>query len=113
LKSVFEIDILEGLNSEDVAFAKLTFHRRHVYEHLGGEADEKYIAESGDSSVRVKQALGETKKSAHRFTSVMRKMVRNLHDGFHEIRRLRSTNTRHFGVVRWSKQLAGSLPEFE
>ena len=32
---------------EDVAFATLMFHRKQVHEHKGGEADEKYIADSG------------------------------------------------------------------
>ena len=34
-------DIFDGLKSADVEFAVLMFHRRHVYEHRGGEADEK------------------------------------------------------------------------
>lgn len=65
LKEIFDIDILDGLKPEDVEFAKLMFHRRHVYEHKGGEADEKYIADSGDISVRPKQALHESQESAH------------------------------------------------
>ena len=47
LKGTFDIDILRGFDPSDVAFAKLMFHRRHVYEHNGGEADGKYIADSG------------------------------------------------------------------
>ena len=43
IKEIFGIDILEGLDPEDVAFAKLIFHRRHVYEHKGGEADENTL----------------------------------------------------------------------
>ena len=85
LSTSFDINIGEGLTSDDSAFAKIMFHRRHVYEHKGGEADEKYIADSGDTSVRPKQALHETKDSAHRLADIVVKMARNLHRGFHEI----------------------------
>lgn len=85
LRTSFDIDIGEGLTLDDSAFAKVMFHRRHVYEHKGGEADEKYIADSGDTSVRPKQALHETKDSAHSLANIVVKMARNLHCGFHEI----------------------------
>ncbi len=67
-----------------MAFAERLFHRRHVYEHKGGEADEKYIADSGEQ-VRVKQALRESQQSAHRLASLVVRMAENLHAGFHEI----------------------------
>ena len=72
------------MSDEDVAFATLRFHRRHVYEHKGGEADEKYIADSGDK-VRLKQALRETQESAHRTASLVMKLGSKLHEGFHNI----------------------------
>ena len=86
LKETFDIDILEGLEPEVVAFAKLMFHRRHVYEHGGGgEVDEKYIASSGDKTVKLKQALRETVESAHQIAGIVVRMASNLHNGFHEI----------------------------
>jgi hypothetical protein len=85
LNEIFGIDIGEGVSGTDFEFARLMFHRRHVYEHKGGEADEKYIIDSGDTSVRVKQALQETQESAHRASSLVLKMAFNLHRGFHEI----------------------------
>jgi hypothetical protein len=85
LKEIFDIDILHGIAPDDIEFAKLMFHRRHVYEHKAGEVDEKYIADSGDTSVRVKQALHETMELAHRIASLVLKMATNLHRGFHEI----------------------------
>ena len=85
LKATFDIDILEGLEPEDVEFAKLMFHRRHVYEHEGGEVDDEYIAKSGDKTVRPKQALHETAESAHRIAGIVLKLASNLHSGFHEI----------------------------
>ena len=83
-RTIFDIDILNAVSVEDIAFATLMFHRRHIYEHKGGEADEKYIADSGDT-VRPKQALRETKESAHRTASAVAKLAANLHKGFHEI----------------------------
>jgi hypothetical protein len=61
------------------------FHRRHVYEHNGGEADQKYIENSGDTAVRVKQVLHESAESSHRILNVVNKMASNLHEGFQEL----------------------------
>lgn len=83
-RTIFGIEILAGLDADDVAFAKLMFHRRHVYEHRGGEADERYIEESGDR-VRLKQALRETRESTHRIASAVERLATNLHAGFHQI----------------------------
>ena len=83
-QNIFDIDTLKGISDKDIAFGKLMFHRRHVYEHKGGEADEKYIADSGDN-VRLKQALRETQESAHRTANLVAKLGENLHKGFHEI----------------------------
>ncbi|HVB56981.1 MAG TPA: hypothetical protein VNE63_11190 [Candidatus Acidoferrales bacterium] len=85
IKAAFDIDLCEGMKADEVSFAKRMFYRRHVYEHRGGEADEKYIAESGDKTVRPKQTLHETQESAHQLADIVVKMARNLHDGFHEI----------------------------
>jgi hypothetical protein len=83
--AAFDIDLFRGLTDDDRKFAALMFHRRHVYEHCGGEADEKYIADSGDTNVRPKQALRESQDTAHRITTLVAKMAKNLHTGFHEI----------------------------
>jgi hypothetical protein len=61
------------------------FHRRHVYEHNGGNADEKYLADSGDPSVRLHQTIRETQASAHRLVGLVEKLAKNLHRGFHDI----------------------------
>ena len=85
LKDTFDIDIFEGINDGDKRFAAKMFLRRHVYEHNGGEADEAYIEQSGDNTVRLKQALREDQESAHRTVGVVMRMAKNLHDGFHGI----------------------------
>ncbi len=85
LRAVFDIPILKHLSSEDIEIAALMFHRRHVYEHNGGEADEKYISDSGDTSVRPKQVLRESRDSALRIAELVGRMGQNLHEGFHEL----------------------------
>jgi hypothetical protein len=85
MREMFDIDITNDLTDDDKAFAKRMFHRRHIYEHRGGEADQKYINDSGETNVLVGQALRETVDSAHRIVNVVLKLARNVHDGFHEI----------------------------
>jgi hypothetical protein len=85
MREIFDINITNNLTDDDKAFAKRMFHRRHIYEHRGGEADQKYINDSGEGNVRVGQALRETVDSAHRTVNVVLKMAHNVHDGFHEI----------------------------
>lgn len=85
LNAVFDIDIFKGLQPSDIEFASLRFHRRHVYEHNGGEADDKYIRDSGDTSVRPKQVIRESQQNAFDITSLVMKMGKNMHEGFHDI----------------------------
>lgn len=85
LSAVFAIDALKSLSAEEIAFATLMFHRRHVYEHNGGEVDERYIADSGDTSVRPKQVIRETTETASKIADIVMKMGRNISDGFHQI----------------------------
>jgi hypothetical protein len=85
LKTVFDIDLFRNVAAEDVDFAVLMFHRRHVYEHKGGEADKKYLDESGDTTIRLGQALHESQDSAHRTANIVTKLASNLDADFHEI----------------------------
>jgi len=61
------------------------FLRRHVYEHNGGEVDERYIMESGDKNVRPKQRIRETSESTSRAGNLIELMGRNFKTGFDEI----------------------------
>lgn len=85
LREAFDIDPVKGIAPKDVAFATLMFHRRHVYEHNGGEVDEKYIRDSGDTSVRPKQLIHESRESATRIADLVLKLGSNIADGFHDI----------------------------
>jgi len=57
----FDIDLLNRIGDVEQAFVKLRFHRRHVFEHNGGEADQKYLDDSGDTTVKLKQAIKESR----------------------------------------------------
>jgi hypothetical protein len=85
LKAWFGIDLFDGLDAGAVEFIRRMFLRRHVYEHNGGEVDQRYLDESGDASVRLKQALREPEESIFRITGLILRMGRNLHQGFHEL----------------------------
>lgn len=85
LRTVFDIDIFKSMRDDDKKFAILMFHRRHVYEHNGGEVDEKYIRDSGDNSVRPKQVIKESSESAFKIANAVEKMGSNFLRGFHKI----------------------------
>lgn len=85
LDAGFGIKVFANLSQDEIEFAVLMFYRRHVYEHNGGEVDERYIRESGDTSVRPKQVIRESRDTAHRIANLIIKMGRNLHNGFHEM----------------------------
>lgn len=81
----FDIDVCAGLKEVDITKTKVMFCRRHLYEHNGGEVDEKYIEKSGDTTVRLKQVIRETQEGAHALLGNLTRMARNLHAGFHEL----------------------------
>lgn len=81
----FDIDVCAGLKEADIAQVRVMFYRRHLYEHNGGEVDEKYIQKSGDTTVRLKQVIRESQEGAHALLGTLTRMVRSLHAGFHEL----------------------------
>jgi hypothetical protein len=85
LKECLDIDIRGGINDADWRFAIRMFLRRHVYEHNGGEVDQKYIEDSNDVSVRLRQHIHETREDVHTLLGTLQRLVRNLHAGFHEL----------------------------
>jgi hypothetical protein len=85
LASVFDIQLMKNLKPEEKEFAILMFHRRHIYEHNGGEVTEKYLADSGDTSVVAKQSIHETRESVSKLLDLILKLGNNYHAGFHAI----------------------------
>ncbi len=85
IEIIFGIKVFDDLSDADKKFVVMMFQRRHVYDHNGGQVDQKYIDESGDTSVRLMQALRETRENVHRLANLISKMTRNFHMGFHQI----------------------------
>lgn len=81
----FDIDIVGCMSNGDYEFVRRMFLRRHLYEHNGGEVDQRYLDESGDTSVRLKQHVHETREDTHRLITLVQGMVTSLHKGFHEL----------------------------
>ena len=81
----FDIDIFSGVGEGEQARTIVMFFRRHVYEHNAGEVDQKYLDDSEDTTVRLKQHIHETRSDVHKFLGTLVKIFRNLHCGFHEI----------------------------
>ncbi|MES2126548.1 MAG: hypothetical protein V4463_04695 [Pseudomonadota bacterium] len=85
LKEWFDIDIASGIKVTEINFAATCFHRRHIYEHHGGEVTTKYLEDSGDKTVTLKQALHEKPEDMHILLGTLIKLAKNLHNGFHEL----------------------------
>lgn len=84
MKSMFDIDLLRGIGAE-ADFAKMMMHRRHVYTHNAGVADERYVRESGDPDAREGVLIRETQANAHRLIGILTRIVENLNSDFHKI----------------------------
>jgi len=84
-KNWFDIDMCAGMSEDECGAVRLMFHRRHVYEHSGGEVDQKYLDNSGDTTVRLTQHIHETQQGAHDLLGSLVKMARNVHRTFHEL----------------------------
>lgn len=81
----FDIDLYSDPDEDQRKFLKRSFCRRHVYEHNAGEVDQKYIDQSGDTSVRLKQHIHESPDDVHRLLSLLVKVAGNVHKGFHDL----------------------------
>jgi len=81
----FDIDICKGMTDAERSSVALKFHRRHVYEHNGGEVDQKYLDSSGDTTVKLKQRIRESATDTHELLNRLLGIARKLHDGFHEL----------------------------
>ncbi len=97
LKSVFDIDIAKGIDESKSNFLSIMFQRRHVFEHNGGVVDERYLERSGDTNLRLGQAIRETHENAARFAKTITNLAKKLDEGFHEILPPNETAVRRCG----------------
>ncbi|MGJ3258597.1 MAG: hypothetical protein ACFE0S_03250 [Rhodospirillales bacterium] len=85
LADIFDINVSQNFSDEEKSFISRMFLRRHVYEHLGGIVDERYVQKSADSNVRVGQLLRDSKVNTLRFADKIIEIMVRLQEGFHEI----------------------------
>jgi hypothetical protein len=85
LKDCFDLDLLEDIARERRGGLTRMFHRRHVYEHNGGEVDQDYLDKSGDTNVRLKQHITESGPDLHQLLGDLERMTCTLHEGFHAL----------------------------
>ena len=84
MRSAFSINLLQGMG-DDRDFIKQMFLRRHVYEHDGGVATDRYIRESSDTTVEEGSMIRETAENAHKFIGRLIRMVETFEADFHEM----------------------------
>jgi len=86
ISECFAIDLLKGLGQEDQEFLRKRFMRRHVYEHCSGVADQEYLDNSRDTSVRVGQLIREKSNNVTTLTRLVKTFAANFDEGFHSIK---------------------------
>ncbi len=84
LSDSFDINLLQGMTA-DRAFVKKMFFRRHVYEHDGGVATQRYVEESGDAGIEKGDLIRETTENTHKFIGCLNRMVTTFEADFHEM----------------------------
>ena len=85
LRAAFDIGLFAGIDADAQAFLRMMFHRRHVFEHDGGQATERYIRESGDTGVAEGVLIRETRGNVHRLIGLLSRVAANVDRGFHEL----------------------------
>ncbi len=85
LRTFLDIDLLHGIDAKGIAFLRMMFQRRHAFEHDGGHATARYIAESGDTSVAEGSLIRESRENVHQLIGLLNRMAGNFSRGFHEL----------------------------
>ncbi len=84
LRVCFDINLLRAMPT-DRDFVKKMFFRRHVYEHDGGVATQRYVEESGDVGIEKGDLIRETPENAHRLIGCLNRMISTFENDFHEM----------------------------
>ena len=84
MRDCFDINLLKGMTA-DRDFVKKMFFRRHVYEHNGGVATQRYAEESGDSDIEQGELIRETVENTNKLIGCLNRMISTLERDFHEM----------------------------
>jgi len=85
VKTIFGIDLLEHVASEEQTFLKLMLQRRHIVVHNGGRVDEDYLKNSGDAKARLHQRIRVDSNQINRLIPIIRVMSLKLIEGVDSI----------------------------
>jgi len=77
------INFLDGIDKKEKIFIQKRFLRRHIYEHCGGVADQHYIDEAKEKSIKTGQLIRERPSNVLTLIKLVRKMAINLDRDFH------------------------------
>lgn len=78
VKELFSFDFSQGLNSNEWAFAIRCFHKRHLYAHKMGVADQSYIDLVGGPSALLGRKIQIQTDEVIHFIGILRKIADNL-----------------------------------
>lgn len=84
INAIFGINLLQNMDA-DKDFINKMFCRRHIYEHNGGVATDKYLKESADTDVQEGSLIRENQENANRFIGCLNRMFSLYEAAFHEL----------------------------
>jgi hypothetical protein len=85
LRQWFDIEMFEGMEATDISFLDLMVQRRHVFVHNSGRVDQKYLAATGDQTVRLNQVIVVQRDEIARLLPLLRRCAKNLFAGFESL----------------------------
>jgi uncharacterized Zn finger protein (UPF0148 family) len=85
LREWFGFEMLFHFSDEDKIFLNRMFNRRHILIHNGGRIDQKYLDNTGDTSVRLNQQIVVRSSEIRRLIPLLKKCAEYLFQGFESI----------------------------
>lgn len=78
VKELFDLDFLQGLDSNEWTFVIRCFHKRHLYAHKMGVTDEAYIDAADDPSAVLGRKVWVQPEEVSCLIALLRKIAGNL-----------------------------------
>lgn len=85
LRDFFGIELFRGFDEADKEFVNRMFNRRHILTHNAGRVDEKYLAQTLDTGVRLHEKIRVRSKERAGLIPLLKKMAANLFEGYESI----------------------------
>ncbi len=81
----YDIDIFEGLPATDVDFLNKMVNRRHIFTHKGGQVDQEYLDNTGDTTVKLHEVIRFRSNEIKRLIPIVRGCGNRLLEGLNSI----------------------------